>query len=87
MPNTSGYTYSDSTPKINIPYIDNKDGLSKVREAKGLMPFGPQTGVIEESDLNPAIVEWLLSKKDDTGKKSLYGDFLVKDKVAPPPAQ
>lgn len=82
MANTSEYTYSEDTPKYKVSgYFPSKTAPDFVEfqtiEIQGLMPFGSQTGVLAESDLNPGVVEYLLKKEDGEGNK-LYAKFLIK---------
>jgi hypothetical protein len=73
MANTSGYSFAKNTPVVKEFYIDNKDGLTKVKEVQGLQPFGANSGILTEDKLTPSIVEFLLSKDE-------FKDYLVKDK-------
>ncbi len=100
--NTSDYTFAPHTPVHEIIgyHVDEsrqgKDAgilVHGIKLVKGLAVFGPQAGVITEDDLTPAIVDFIMSKKNEDGSK-MYESYLVRKdgkkvtptKVTPPVA-
>lgn len=80
MPNTSDYKFTKAVPTHTLHgWFPDETGLLKqtVTQVKGIQAFGYGHGIIEESDLSPGVVEFLLSKKDGEGN-FLYAHMLEK---------
>jgi len=75
------YKYADNVPTHLVTgYMKSEESellVFQTKMVKGLTPFGPQAGVLEESDLTDSIIEYLLNKEDAEGNK-IYADYLVK---------
>jgi len=76
------YKFTDEVPVHQISgYNENAKGLLvfESKLIKGLTPFGSQAGVLTEEDLTDSIVDFLMSKDDELGRK-LYEKYFVKSK-------